>query len=325
MLMLLKSVSPAPENISINPSGVFELALFHNALDFYKGLNRDTKVLLVTVDFRSGSCSISLPHDDSTPIDCQIEQRKMPFGIEVRFRRYKEVEFVEVSSKELGIFEVVNKTLPLVQAVEVTGDGLKVANFEIDHNARLPILRNVKFGMGDFIEFDFTTAYDFTTFYLNGRCRDTIPLQILVEPRNNVITLNAYNKTEWGEEINALHITELDTKYIMRLVNMPQGIFVYIDGENVHTFKHRTKYPYKDYVELYSDPWRGSINRITYGSGAPQKSDHQRLPRLRGRLLAPALSGSGSEPGARAGAGNFGYGSGSRAQSRSQVSQRSKK
>uniref|UniRef100_A0A1I7RJY8 G protein-coupled receptor n=1 Tax=Bursaphelenchus xylophilus TaxID=6326 RepID=A0A1I7RJY8_BURXY len=49
---------------------------------------------------------------------------------------------------------------------------------------------------------------------------------------------------------------------------------------------------------------------------------HQRLPRLRSRLLAPALSGSGSEPGARAGAGNFGVGSGSRAQSRSQASQR---
>uniref|UniRef100_A0A1I7SUT3 Mitochondrial dicarboxylate carrier n=1 Tax=Bursaphelenchus xylophilus TaxID=6326 RepID=A0A1I7SUT3_BURXY len=49
----------------------------------------------------------------------------------------------------------------------------------------------------------------------------------------------------------------------------------------------------------------------------------KRLPRLRSRLLAPALSGSGSEPGARAGAGNFGVGSGSRAQSRSQASQRS--
>uniref|UniRef100_A0A1I7SKI4 Epoxide hydrolase 3 n=1 Tax=Bursaphelenchus xylophilus TaxID=6326 RepID=A0A1I7SKI4_BURXY len=49
---------------------------------------------------------------------------------------------------------------------------------------------------------------------------------------------------------------------------------------------------------------------------------NQRLPRLRSRLLAPALSGSGSEPGARAGAGNFGVGSGSRAQSRSQASQR---
>ncbi|CAD5228283.1 unnamed protein product [Bursaphelenchus xylophilus] len=48
----------------------------------------------------------------------------------------------------------------------------------------------------------------------------------------------------------------------------------------------------------------------------------QRLPRLRSRLLAPALSGSGSEPGARAGAGNFGVGSGSRVQSRSQASQR---
>ncbi|CAD5233123.1 unnamed protein product [Bursaphelenchus xylophilus] len=51
----------------------------------------------------------------------------------------------------------------------------------------------------------------------------------------------------------------------------------------------------------------------------------QRLPRLRSWLLAPALSGSGSEPGARAGAGNFGCGSGSRAQSRSQASQRSEK
>ncbi|CAD5219285.1 unnamed protein product [Bursaphelenchus xylophilus] len=40
---------------------------------------------------------------------------------------------------------------------------------------------------------------------------------------------------------------------------------------------------------------------------------------------APALSGSGSEPGARAGAGNFGVGSGSRAQSRSQASQWSEK
>uniref|UniRef100_A0A1I7SIC1 Uncharacterized protein n=1 Tax=Bursaphelenchus xylophilus TaxID=6326 RepID=A0A1I7SIC1_BURXY len=47
--------------------------------------------------------------------------------------------------------------------------------------------------------------------------------------------------------------------------------------------------------------------------------------RLRSRLLAPALSGSGYEPGARAGAGNFGCGSGSRAQSRSQTSQRSEK
>ncbi|CAD5213940.1 unnamed protein product [Bursaphelenchus xylophilus] len=37
----------------------------------------------------------------------------------------------------------------------------------------------------------------------------------------------------------------------------------------------------------------------------------QRLPRLRSRLLAPALSGSGSEPGARAGAGNFEVGSSS--------------
>ncbi|CAD5224629.1 unnamed protein product [Bursaphelenchus xylophilus] len=37
---------------------------------------------------------------------------------------------------------------------------------------------------------------------------------------------------------------------------------------------------------------------------------NQRLPRLRSRLLAPALSGSGSEPGA--GAGNFRVGSGSR-------------
>ncbi|CAD5213928.1 unnamed protein product [Bursaphelenchus xylophilus] len=37
----------------------------------------------------------------------------------------------------------------------------------------------------------------------------------------------------------------------------------------------------------------------------------QRLPRLRSRLLAPALSGSGSAPGARAGAGIFGCGSGS--------------
>ncbi|CAD5219125.1 unnamed protein product [Bursaphelenchus xylophilus] len=50
---------------------------------------------------------------------------------------------------------------------------------------------------------------------------------------------------------------------------------------------------------------------------------YQRLPRLLSRLLAPALSGSGSEPGARAG--NFGVGSGSRAQSRSQGSQRSEK
>ncbi|CAD5223278.1 unnamed protein product [Bursaphelenchus xylophilus] len=48
--------------------------------------------------------------------------------------------------------------------------------------------------------------------------------------------------------------------------------------------------------------------------------NNQRLPRLRSRLLAPTLSGSGSEPGARDGAGNFGCGSGPRAQSRSQAS-----
>uniref|UniRef100_A0A1I7SV03 Uncharacterized protein n=1 Tax=Bursaphelenchus xylophilus TaxID=6326 RepID=A0A1I7SV03_BURXY len=51
----------------------------------------------------------------------------------------------------------------------------------------------------------------------------------------------------------------------------------------------------------------------------------QRMPRLRSWLLAPALSGSGSEPGVGAGAGNFGCGSGSRAQSWSQASQRSEK
>uniref|UniRef100_A0A1I7RM03 MRPL21 n=1 Tax=Bursaphelenchus xylophilus TaxID=6326 RepID=A0A1I7RM03_BURXY len=43
------------------------------------------------------------------------------------------------------------------------------------------------------------------------------------------------------------------------------------------------------------------------------------MPRLRSWLLAPALSGSGSVPGARAGAG---CGSGSRARTRSQASQR---
>uniref|UniRef100_A0A1I7SRL9 N-acetyl-D-glucosamine kinase n=1 Tax=Bursaphelenchus xylophilus TaxID=6326 RepID=A0A1I7SRL9_BURXY len=53
--------------------------------------------------------------------------------------------------------------------------------------------------------------------------------------------------------------------------------------------------------------------------GRSAETCNQRLPRLRSRLLAPALSGS--EPGARAG--NFGVGSGSRAQSRSQAYQRS--
>uniref|UniRef100_A0A1I7RWP8 Galectin n=2 Tax=Bursaphelenchus xylophilus TaxID=6326 RepID=A0A1I7RWP8_BURXY len=152
--------------------------------------------------------------------------------------------------------KMLENPMETVKVVEISGDVRGLQKFDLDHSARDPILRKIKFGMGDCIVMPLTSFGNvFSTFYLMDP-QNQIALQMFLYPRGEkfyIISFRSHNGISWDSATDiSIERKERGHQYLVKIVNAIPALHILVDEKSFHNYTHHVKFPYKEYVSLIS-------------------------------------------------------------------------
>ncbi|CAD5233454.1 unnamed protein product [Bursaphelenchus xylophilus] len=230
------------------------------AINFYYGsmnqgvvYNETKKTLAIVIDNGNKTICIRRNEDNAEPSCWEGFVLPSYFQITIQIIEQNRVRIAVKSENFETRFD---NNCDFTQSVEISGDIKNLNRFEINHNPRLPILRAVSFGMGNFIEMRFEAGNQPTLIFLKSPYH-LISLELVINP-NGVVEMNSLLSEVWGET-QRFYGGSTGNEDIIKLVNTLDCVEIWKANIKRYCYKHRVAYPYKDYSLLHVDVGEGGL------------------------------------------------------------------